>query len=220
MVIGYDKSELESVPQASVLGVGCGAPVKFANLQKGKTVVDLGSGAEGLTHFLARGVSKEGMVIGIDMTDEMLERARRNAKDGGGGYTNVEFRKGDIEETIPIEHGEYIEMRGNKVGNKKMPMACILPIAEQAKRREIIINDLFKGVEEKRELRDGFSFRYPGTDEWISKLSEFIVFERKCCPFLTFELLFASNSGPVHLHIRGSKGAKEFIEKMGLYFKS
>jgi hypothetical protein len=104
----------------------------------------------------------------------------------------------------------------NEVGNKKIPIACILPSHEQAKRREIIINDFFKGIEETRELRDGFSFRYPGTDEWISKLSEFIMFERMCCPFLTFELLFASNSGPVHLHIRGSKAAKEFIKKMGL----
>jgi arsenite methyltransferase len=100
-VIGYEQSELESVPQASVLGVGCGAPVKFANLQKGEIVVDLGSGA-GIDVFLsAKRVTQEGRVIGIDMTDEMLERARINAKEGG--YTNVEFRKGDIEETIPIE---------------------------------------------------------------------------------------------------------------------
>src|ERR687896_928871 len=100
-VIGYEQSELESVPQASVLGVGCGAPVKFANLQKGETVVDLGSGA-GIDVFLsAKRVTPEGRVIGIDMTDEMLERARRNTKQGG--YTNVEFRKGDIEETIPID---------------------------------------------------------------------------------------------------------------------
>ena len=100
-VIGYEQSELKSVPQASVLGVGCGAPVKFANLQKGETVVDLGSGA-GIDVFLsAKRVTQEGRVIGIDMTDEMLERARRNAKEGG--YTNVEFIKGDIEETIPID---------------------------------------------------------------------------------------------------------------------
>jgi hypothetical protein len=99
----------------------------------------------------------------------------------------------------------------NEVGNKKIPIACILPSHEQAKRREIIIKT--------RELRDGFSFRYPGTDEWISKLSEFIMFERKCCPFLTFELLFTSNGGPVHLYIGGSKDAKGFI-KNGLQLKS
>ena len=79
-VVGYETSELESVPQASILGVGCGAPVKFANLQKGETVVDLGSGG-GIDVFLsANKVTKVGRVIGIDMTDEMLGRARRNAE--------------------------------------------------------------------------------------------------------------------------------------------
>jgi arsenite methyltransferase len=114
-VIGYEQSELESVPQASVLGVGCGAPVKFANLQKGETVVDLGSGA-GIDVFLsAKRVSNEGRVIGIDMTDEMLERARRNAKEGG--YTDVEFRKGDIEETIPIDENSADVVISNCVIN-------------------------------------------------------------------------------------------------------
>jgi arsenite methyltransferase len=99
--VGYEITELGSVPQASVLGVGCGAPVKFASLQKGETVVDLGSGA-GIDVFLsANRISNSGRVIGIDMTDEMLERATRNAKEGG--YTNVEFRKGDIEKRIPVD---------------------------------------------------------------------------------------------------------------------
>jgi ubiquinone/menaquinone biosynthesis C-methylase UbiE len=99
-VMGYETSELESVPQASILGVGCGAPVKFADLRKGETVVDLGSGA-GIDVFLsAKKVTEAGRVIGIDMTNEMLERARRNAKECG--YTNVDFRKGDIEQRIPV----------------------------------------------------------------------------------------------------------------------
>jgi arsenite methyltransferase len=99
-VVGYQTSELESVPEASILGVGCGAPVKFADLQKGEIVVDLGSGA-GIDVFLsAKKVGKTGNVIGIDFTEEMLERARRNAKEGG--YTNVDFRKGDIESRIPV----------------------------------------------------------------------------------------------------------------------
>jgi arsenite methyltransferase len=100
-VIGYDTNELESIPQASILGVGCGAPVKFANLQRGETVVDLGSGA-GIDVFLsAKKVTEAGRVIGIDMTDEMLERARRNAKEHG--FANVDFRKGDIEQRIPVD---------------------------------------------------------------------------------------------------------------------
>lgn len=99
--VGYEITELESLPQASVLGAGCGAPVKFADLQKGETVVDLGSGA-GIDAFLSsKQVGTRGRVIGVDMTDEMLERARRNAKEGG--YANVEFRKGDIEKRIPVD---------------------------------------------------------------------------------------------------------------------
>lgn len=101
--VGYGKKELGSVPGASILGAGCGAPVKFADLQKGETVVDLGSGA-GIDVFLsANKVGSSGRVIGIDMTDKMLVRAKRNAEKGG--YANVEFRKGDIEERIPIDSG-------------------------------------------------------------------------------------------------------------------
>jgi arsenite methyltransferase len=100
-VIGYESKELESIPKASVLGVGCGAPLHHAGAKKGETVVDLGSGA-GIDVFLsANRVGESGRVIGIDLTDEMLEKARRNAKENG--YTNVEFRKGDIEKRIPVD---------------------------------------------------------------------------------------------------------------------
>jgi SAM-dependent methyltransferase len=100
--IGYSKKELDSVPEKSILGVGCGAPLNFASIKEGDTVVDLGSGA-GIDVFLsANKVKVSGKVIGIDMTDEMLERGRNNAQQAG--YSNVEFRKGDIERRIPIDH--------------------------------------------------------------------------------------------------------------------
>ncbi len=113
--VGYDTGELESVPKASIIGAGCGAPVKFANLQKGEVVVDLGSGA-GIDVFLsANKVGGSGRVIGIDMTDEMLGRARSNAKENG--YANVEFRKGDIEERIPVDGGSADVVISNCVIN-------------------------------------------------------------------------------------------------------
>jgi arsenite methyltransferase len=116
--VGYETSELESVPQASVLGVGCGAPVKFADLQEGETVVDLGSGA-GIDVFLSsKHVGARGRVIGVDMTDEMLERAKTNAKKGG--YTNVEFRKGDIEKRIPVDENSADVVISNCVINLTM----------------------------------------------------------------------------------------------------
>jgi arsenite methyltransferase len=100
--IGYDAKELESVPESSILGVGCGAPINFADIHEGEIVVDIGSGG-GIDVFLAANKVKEfGKVIGIDMTDEMLVKARDNAK--RSRFTNVEFKKGDIESGIPIEN--------------------------------------------------------------------------------------------------------------------
>ena len=91
-------SHPSAIPEASVLGVGCGAPTKFAEIREGETIVDLGSGA-GIDAFLAANkVGKTGKVIGVDMTHE---KARKNANDNG--YTNVKFVKGDIERRIPIE---------------------------------------------------------------------------------------------------------------------
>jgi arsenite methyltransferase len=92
---------LESIPESSILGVGWGAPVNFADIHEGEVVADIGSGG-GIDVFLsANKVKDSGRVIGIDMTDEMLEKARNIAKQNG--YTNVEFKKGDVERGIPIE---------------------------------------------------------------------------------------------------------------------
>ncbi len=97
--IGYTREELASIPDAADLGVGCGNPLALAEIEAGNTVLDLGSGA-GIDCFLAsERVGERGWVIGVDMTDEMLERARRNAEQGG--YSNVEFRKGEIE-ALPV----------------------------------------------------------------------------------------------------------------------
>jgi arsenite methyltransferase len=87
-------------------------------LRKGETVVDLGSGA-GIDVFLsANKVTEAGNVIGIDMTDEMLERAKINAKKGG--YTNVDFRKGDIEKRIPVDDNSADVVISNCVINLTM----------------------------------------------------------------------------------------------------
>jgi arsenite methyltransferase len=97
--IGYSEEELKSIPQNANLGLGCGNPVAFAHLRKGDIVLDLGSGA-GLDCFLAANiVGEKGKVIGVDMTPEMLEKARENAREGH--YANVEFRLGEIE-NLPV----------------------------------------------------------------------------------------------------------------------
>ena len=114
-IIGYNETELKSIPEESILGLGCGAPLNFADLKRGETVVDLGSGA-GIDAFLAsKLVGNEGKVIGIDMTDEMLEKARKAANKNN--YKNVEFRKGDIEEKVPVEDNSVDVVISNCVIN-------------------------------------------------------------------------------------------------------
>jgi ubiquinone/menaquinone biosynthesis C-methylase UbiE len=97
--IGYNEEDLASVPIEANLGLGCGNPIAFASLKKGETVLDLGSGG-GLDCFLAaKKVGEEGRVIGVDMTPEMIDKARENARKGQ--YGNVEFRLGEIE-NLPV----------------------------------------------------------------------------------------------------------------------
>jgi SAM-dependent methyltransferase len=97
--LGYTDAELEAVPEGANLGLGCGNPVALASLKEGETVLDLGSGG-GVDCFLAANkVGKQGRVIGVDMTLEMIDKARENAKKGN--YENVEFRLGEIE-NLPV----------------------------------------------------------------------------------------------------------------------
>jgi SAM-dependent methyltransferase len=97
--IGYSREELGSVPEGSNMGLGCGNPVALASLKEGEVVLDLGSGG-GFDCFLAaKRVGEKGKVIGVDMTPEMIDKARRNAR--GSKYKNVEFRLGEIE-NLPV----------------------------------------------------------------------------------------------------------------------
>lgn len=97
--IGYTEEQMQSVPESANLGLGCGNPTALASLKKGEIVLDLGSGA-GFDCFLAANkVGKNGKVIGVDMTPEMTKKAKENAEKNG--YTNVEFRHGDIE-NLPV----------------------------------------------------------------------------------------------------------------------
>ena len=97
--VGYSREQMDAVPEGANLGLGCGNPVALASLRAGETVLDLGAGA-GFDCFLAaREVGDTGRVIGVDMTPEMLAKARENAVKGG--YRNVEFRLGEIEH-LPV----------------------------------------------------------------------------------------------------------------------
>lgn len=119
--IGYAEEELKAVPEGANLGLGCGNPVALASLKKGETVLDLGSGA-GFDSFLAANkVGKSGQVIGVDMTPEMVEKARENAINGD--YKNVEFRLGEIE-NLPVSDNSVDVIISN----------CVINLAPDKKR--------------------------------------------------------------------------------------
>ncbi|NQT88268.1 arsenite methyltransferase, partial [bacterium] len=112
--LGYSDEEMSSVPEGADLGLGCGNPQAIAGLRLGETVLDLGSGG-GFDCFLAaRRVGETGAVIGVDMTAEMIERARLNAKTAG--TRNVEFRLGEIEH-LPVADASVDAIMSNCVIN-------------------------------------------------------------------------------------------------------
>jgi len=112
--IGYSDKEINAVPDGANLGLGCGNPVAIASLKEGDVVLDLGSGA-GFDAFLASPrVGKTGKVIGVDMTPEMIKKARANASKGN--YANVEFRLGEIEK-LPVEDNSIDAIISNCVIN-------------------------------------------------------------------------------------------------------
>ena len=112
--IGYTDQDLKAVPEGANLGLGCGNPLALASLREGETVLDLGSGA-GFDCFLAaRQVGKSGKVIGVDMTPEMLDKARGNAEKGD--FANVEFRLGEIE-NLPVADNQVDIVISNCVIN-------------------------------------------------------------------------------------------------------
>jgi arsenite methyltransferase len=113
-IVGYSDEEIKSAPEGANLGLGCGNPVALASLKEGETVLDLGSGP-GFDCFLAANrVGKTGRVIGVDMTPEMLERARLTAQKGN--YGNVEFRLGEIE-NLPVADSSVDAIISNCVIN-------------------------------------------------------------------------------------------------------
>ena len=119
--IGYSQEDVEFAGEGN-LGLGCGNPLALAELKPGMTVLDLGSGA-GFDAFLAwRQVGATGRVIGVDMTDDMLEKARKNAANLGA--SNVEFRKGYIEQ-LPVDDNSVDFVISNCVINLSLDKTAV-----------------------------------------------------------------------------------------------
>ena len=96
---------------------------------------------------------------------------------------------------------------------QEAPIACNLS-AQDLSVRQVENAEIMRGIQTTKELSDGYAVQFPGSAEWAKMLLQFVVQERACCPFFTFELHFEAQEGPAWLYIKGPEGAKEFIQEM------
>lgn len=176
-IAGYDKSDLSRLPADAVQNsFGCGTPLAFAGVQEGQTVLDIGSGA-GIDCFIAaEKVGPTGKVIGLDMTPEMIERARRNATEAG--VANVEFRFGEAEK-MPVEDTSVDWVISNCVINlspdKPAVFAEIGRILRPGGRisiSDIVAQDLPEGVRQSRDAWTGCLAGAISEEEYVRGLEK------------------------------------------------
>jgi SAM-dependent methyltransferase len=153
VLMGYSEEEIASVPSGAVMGLGCGNPQAIAALQPGEVVLDLGSGP-GFDSFLAaRKVGDRGLVIGIDMTPDMIRLARENASKGD--YQNVEFRQGQIE-NMPVEENSVDVILSNCVINLSPDKGAVYREAYRVLKEggRLAISDMVASGEMPPEIKD------------------------------------------------------------------
>jgi SAM-dependent methyltransferase len=170
MELGYSCQEVTSVPDGANLGLGCGNPQAIAALQPGETVLDLGSGA-GFDCFLAAGqVGKKGRVIGVDMTPEMVSKARLNAEKGS--FSNVDFRLGELE-NLPVADNSVDVIISNCVINLSLEKERVFAEAFRVLKSggRLAISDIVATAELPADIKENLEF-YTGCVSGASAIQQ------------------------------------------------
>ncbi len=205
--VGYSDSEINTVPEGANLGFGCGNPVALASLKEGDVVLDLGSGA-GFDAFLAaQRVGKKGRVIGVDMTPEMVAKAKENAKKGK--YTNVEFRLGEIEK-LPVEDNSIDVIISNCVINLSPDKESVFKDVHRVLRfgGRLMVSDLVLAKKLPKEIKDSVE-AYVGCFAGAIKKDEYL----KIITMAGFKdvKVVSESSYPVDAMLDNLKDAKDAI---------
>ncbi len=218
--IGYSEEDLKAVPEGSNLGLGCGNPLALASLKEGDVVLDLGSGA-GFDCFLAaKVVGKEGKVIGVDMTPEMIDKARENAKKGN--YENVEFRLGEVE-NIPAADGSVNVVISNCVINLSPDKRRVFNEAFRVlkPRGRLIVSDIVLTKKLPHFIRNSVE-AYIGCisgaimkGEYIEAVREAGFHDVRVVEERSFSIEYLANDPNIRAIINTWNGVEEDLEKIG-----
>ena len=195
--LGYSAGDTQSVPEGSNLGLGCGNPLAIASLRPGQTVLDLGSGA-GFDCFLAaKAVGPSGKVIGVDMTPEMIAKARRNAS--SGDYKNVEFRIGEIEH-LPVANSSVDVIISNCVINLSPDKRSVIGDAFRVLKPggRLAVSDIVATQELPEEVRNDLAL-HSGCMAGATPIQEL----RK----------LLANAGFRNVKVEEKTGSREFIQE-------
>jgi len=168
--LGYSQDDLDAVPEGADMGLGCGNPRAIASIQPGETVLDLGSGG-GFDCFLAAAeTGEQGKVIGVDMTPDMISKARANA--ARGKYSQVEFRLGEIE-NLPVANDTVDVIISNCVINLSPDKARVFAEAFRVLKPggRLAISDVVASTELPQAIRDDLQL-YSGCMAGASQVSE------------------------------------------------